>query len=126
MLNDKVSPTKLNGTWGDGNYQNINAWLNEGNGEDGRNTLTVYDKAGNFTTYTFYVDQTKPELTGEFVITPDNNTMSTSKTVTFATTEPVVMAEGGAQGAESDGEKGERESTGELKGTSGVAVGGGK
>ena len=117
VLNDKVSPTKLNGTWGDGNYQNINAWLNEGNGEDGRNTLTVYDKAGNFTTYTFYVDQTKPELAGEFVITPDNNTMSTSKTVTFTTTEPVVVADGWTQAADSDGMKWQKEFTENFKGT---------
>lgn len=117
VLNDKVSPTKLNGTWGDGNYQNISAWLNEGNGEDGRNTLTVYDKAGNFTTYTFYVDQTKPELAGEFVITPDNNTMSTSKTVTFTTTEPVEMADGWTQAADSDGMKWQKEFAENFKGT---------
>ena len=96
-------------------YQRL---LNEGNGEDGRNTLTVYDKAGTFTTYTFYVDQTKPELAGEFVITPDNNTMSTSKTVTFTTTEPVEMADGVDAAADSDGMKWQKEFAENFKGNS--------
>lgn len=119
VLNDVKSPTGITGTWGDGNYQNIKSYLKEGNGEDGKNTLIVYDKAGNSTTYTFYVDQTKPELVGEFVITPDNGQMSTSKTVTFTTSEPIQALEGWTEVADSNGTQWQKEFTenfnGEIK-----------
>ena len=119
VLNDKEKPTGITGAWGDGNYQNIKSYLNEGNGEEGKNTLTVYDKAGNSTTYTFYVDQTKPELVGEFVITPDNGQMSTSKTVTFTTSEPIQALEGWTEVADSNGTQWQKEFTenfnGEIK-----------
>lgn len=116
VLNDKEKPTGITGTWGDGNYQNIKSYLNEGNGEEGKNTLTVYDKAGNSTTYTFYVDQTKPELVGEFVITPDNGQMSTSKTVTFTTSEPIQVLEGWTEVADSNGTQWQKEFTENFKG----------
>lgn len=116
VLNDKEKPTGITGTWGDGNYQNIKSYLNEGNGEEGKNTLTVYDKAGNSTTYTFYVDQTKPELVGEFVITPDNGQMSTSKTVTFTTSEPIQALEGWTEVADSNGTQWQKEFTENFKG----------
>ena len=116
MLNEKEKPTGITGTWGDGNYQNIKSYLNEGNGEDGKNTLTVYDKAGNSTTYTFYVDQTKPELVGEFVITPDNGQMSTSKTVTFTTSEPIQALEGWTEVEGSNGTQWQKEFTENFKG----------
>ena len=116
VLNDKEKPTGITGTWGDGNYQNIKSCLNEGNGEEGKNTLTVYDKAGNSTTYTFYVDQTKPELVGEFVITPDNGQMSTSKTVTFTTSEPIQALEGWTEVADSNGTQWQKEFTENFKG----------
>ncbi len=116
VLNDVKSPTGITGTWGDGNYQNIKSYLNEGNGEEGKNTLTVYDKAGNSTTYTFYVDQTKPELVGEFVITPDNGQMSTSKTVTFTTSEPIQALEGWTEVADSNGTQWQKEFTENFKG----------
>lgn len=116
VLNDKEKPTGITGAWGDGNYQNIKSYLNEGNGEEGKNTLTVYDKAGNSTTYTFYVDQTKPELVGEFVITPDNGQMSTSKTVTFTTSEPIQALEGWTEVADSNGTQWQKEFTENFKG----------
>ena len=116
VLNDKEKPTGITGTWGDGNYQNIKSYLKEGNGEEGKNTLTVYDKAGNSTTYTFYVDQTKPELVGEFVITPDNGQMSTSKTVTFTTSEPIQALEGWTEVADSNGTQWQKEFTENFKG----------
>ena len=116
VLNDKEKPTGITGTWGDGNYQNIKSYLNEGNGEEGKNTLTVYDKAGNSTTYTFYVDQTKPELVGEFVITPDNGQMSTSKTVTFTTSEPIQALEGWTEVEGSNGTQWQKEFTENFKG----------
>ncbi|HIY62201.1 MAG TPA: leucine-rich repeat protein [Candidatus Mediterraneibacter stercoripullorum] len=116
VLNGKEKPTGITGTWGDGNYQNIKSYLKEGNGEEGKNTLTVYDKAGNSTTYTFYVDQTKPELVGEFVITPDNGQMSTSKTVTFTISEPIQALEGWTEVEGSNGTQWQKEFTENFKG----------
>ena len=85
VLNGIESPTGIQGQWGDGNYQNIHSYLNNGNGEAGKNELVVYDKAGNSKTYSFYIDQTAPnvQLTIE---KPDE--MTFSKVVTMTGDEP--------------------------------------
>ena len=85
VLNGIESPTGIQGQWGDGNYQNIHSYLNNGNGEAGKNELFVYDKAGNSKTYSFYIDQTAPnvQLTIE---KPDE--MTFSKVVTMTGDEP--------------------------------------
>lgn len=87
-LNEHPNPTNINGNqWGDGNLQNIQKYLNRGNGEDGKNTLVVTDQAENKATYTFYLDQTDP--TFKIDITPGNNVMSASKTVTLTASEAI-------------------------------------
>ena len=61
VLNDKkVELAKVQ--WQDGNYKNIKGMLKEGNGEIGKNVLKVFDTESHSTTYTFYIDQTIPEV----------------------------------------------------------------
>ena len=107
ILNGKERPTGLNGTWGDGNFQNISSYLNMGNGEDGRNDLTVYDKAGNVKKFVFYIDQTAPVIT-DVSYSPSNSSFSQSKTVTITADEAVAAPEGWSEVEGSDGRKFEK------------------
>ncbi len=107
ILNGTKSPTRLNGTWGDGNFQNISRYLNMGNGEDGRNELTVYDKAGNVKEFVFYIDQTAPVIT-DVSYSPSNGDFSQSKTVTITVDEAVSAPEGWSEVEDSDGLKFEK------------------
>lgn len=93
-LNEHESPTKIEGNrWGDGNLQNIQKYLNIGNGKKGKNTLVVSDEAGNEVRYTFYLDQTAPK--GKISYSPSNDKMSTEKTVTLKANEPVKPIDDG-------------------------------
>lgn len=88
-LNEHEAPTNIAGNqWGDGNLQNIQKYLNIGDGEKGKNTLDVSDQAGNTVSYTFYLDQTNPTIKN-LVITPGNNVMSASKTATLTASEAI-------------------------------------
>lgn len=88
-LNGHENPTNIKGNqWGDGNLQNIKNYLKDGNGDAGKNTLTVSDAAGNKTEYVFYLDKTKPVIT-KIAVNPGNGTMSPSKTVTLTADEAI-------------------------------------
>lgn len=88
-LNGHENPTNINGNqWGDGNLQNIRSYLHIGNGEEGRNELTVTDAAGNTISCAFYLDNIAPQITA-VDINPGNGTMSPSKTVTLTADEAV-------------------------------------
>lgn len=91
ILNGKENPTSIKGnTWGDGNYGNIKNYLHVGNGDEGKNELTVTDQAGNSSTYMFYLDKTSPILTEDSIqISPDNSTMAPKKEVTLTVDEAI-------------------------------------
>lgn len=106
ILNGKENPTSIKGnTWGDGNYGNIKNYLHVGNGEEGKNELTVTDQAGNSSTYTFYLDRTSPILTKDSIqISPDNGTMAAQKEVTLTVDEAIQSpGEGWVEEAGSNG-----------------------
>lgn len=112
-LNDKMSPTSIGGTWADGNYGNINQYLNEGNGEDGKNTVTVWDKDGNKATYVFYLDQTAPSVK-EVTYDPNNSTWSDSKKAIITTTEAIQPPDGWTEVSGSNGKQWEKTYTKET------------
>lgn len=106
ILNGKENPTSIKGnTWGDGNYANIKNYLHIGNGEEGKNELTVTDHAGKSSNYTFYLDKTSPSLTEDSIqISPDNGTMAAQKEVTLTVDEAIQSpGEGWVEEAGSNG-----------------------
>ena len=87
VLNGHENPTNIFGNlWGDGNYVNIKGYLNV----NGENTLTVWDRAGNSSTYTFRIDQVGPVVQVEV---EDPDIVTPTKTVTLTGNEPFKMVD---------------------------------
>ena len=73
---------KSNNAWGDVNNVSVNQYY----GVEGENTIIVRDKAGNETTYVFYLDITAPIITiGEYETNPTNEDVIVTATVNEGT-----------------------------------------
>ena len=87
-----VNSVKLNGEILNGNKKEVTIVpdkLNAGNGDEGKNTLTVTDFEGVESTYTFYIDNVAPAVTATSVSPGNGQVYYGAKTFTFETSETI-------------------------------------